>query len=610
MCRPLLAMPHFTERDTTSSSGKLLGSSFGSGGNATFDYIVVGGGTAGLVVATRLAEDPNTSVAVIEAGNFYEISNGIYSQVPLFGPLGSGKSPYDTAPLVDWQFVTEPQEGMLGAKVHYARGKCLGGSSARNYLTYHVGAKDSYERWANQTGDDDYRLENFMKYFKKSQNFVGPNGRPANATPEYDESTLSTGGLLTVTYPRYAMAFSSWAQRALQAIGVQPINGLTSGNLLGSSYQLLTEDATEFVRETSETAFLKKLGLTQSNLVVYQSTLATKITFNGTTASGVEIDMGGFPFTLTANKEVVLSAGAFQSPQLLMVSGIGPNDTLERFGIPVVKNLPGVGQNMEDHILGGPSYRVNVVTTSTASTGATAAEAMKQYLTSRSGILTGVGADFLAWEKLPKNLTSQMPPSVQSDLASLPAGWPDIEFFPTSAYYGYQENFLSDSPTDGYNYATVAVALAAPFSRGNVSIASASMADAPLINPNWLTHPTDQAVVVAGYKRARQVFAHMGNITIGDEYFPGPALGVRSDEEILAFARKSFGTVFHASCTCRMGKEEGDQDAVVDSKARVFGVEGLRVVDASSFALLPPGHPQATIYALAEKIADDIKNGA
>lgn len=108
--QPLLAMPHFTERDTTSSSGKLLGSSFGSGGNATFDYIVVGGGTAGLVVATRLAEDPNTSVAVIEAGNFYEISNGIYSQVPLFGPLGSGKSPYDTAPLVDWQFVTEPQE--------------------------------------------------------------------------------------------------------------------------------------------------------------------------------------------------------------------------------------------------------------------------------------------------------------------------------------------------------------------------------------------------------------------------------------------------------------------------------------------------------------------
>lgn len=279
--------------------------------------------------------------------------------------------------------------------MHYARGKCLGGSSARNYLTYHVGAKDSYERWANQTGDDDYRLDNFMKYFKKSQNFVGPNGRPANATPEYDESTLSTGGLLTVTYPRYAMAFSSWAQRALQAIGVRPINGLTSGNLLGSSYQLLTEDATEFVRETSETAFLKKLGLTQSNLVVYQSTLATKITFNGTTASGVEIDMGGFPFTLTANKEVVLSAGAFQSPQLLMVSGIGPKDTLERFAIPVVKNLPGVGQNMEDHILGGPSYRVNVVTTSTASTGATAAEAMKQYLTSRSGILTGVGADFL-----------------------------------------------------------------------------------------------------------------------------------------------------------------------------------------------------------------------
>ena len=187
-----------------------------------------------------------------------------------------------------------------------------------------------------------------------------------------------------------------------------------------------------------------------------------------------------------------------------------------------------------------------------------------------------------------------MPTSAQQDLSSLPSGWPDIEFFPTSAYYGYQENFLTDSPQDGYNYATVAVALAAPFSRGNVSIDSANMADPPLINPNWLTHPTDQAVVVAGYKRARELFSNMQEILIGPEYFPGAALNVTTDAQILDLARKSFGTVFHASCTCRMGMSN-DTMAVVDSKARVFGVQGLRVVDASSFALLPPGHPQATI---------------
>jgi len=484
---------------------------------------------------------------------------------------------------------------MNGASVHYARGKALGGSSARHFLTYQIGPKGSYQRWADQVGDTAYSWDRFLPYFQKSQDFSTPSGRPANATPAYDTATLRRGGPLSLTFAPYAMAFSSWAQRALTALGIKPINGFTSGSILGSSYQLLTLSKTS-VRESSETAFLQKIGLKRPNLVVYTPVMAQKILFDGTKATGVQINMNGIPFKLSAKKEVIVSAGAFQSPQLLMVSGIGPKDTLSKHSIPVVKDLPGVGQNMEDHILGGPAYRVNVLTTSAMANPLFAGKQVQDYLTSNSGMLTAVGADFLAFEKLPKNVTSKLPSSVQADLAKLPSDWPDIEFLCTSAYYGDQINFRTDAPVDGFNYATVAVALAAPLSRGNVTISAADMNTPPAINPNWLTHPTDQAVAVAGWKRARAVFENMRGVLLGQEYWPGA--NVTTDEQILRQVRQSFGTVFHASCTCKMGKSS-DPMAVVDSKARVFGVSGLRVVDASSFALLPPGHPQATVCELS-----------
>lgn len=480
---------------------------------------------------------------------------------------------------------------MNGASVHYARGKALGGSSARHFLTYQIGPKGAYQRWADQVGDQAYSWDRFLPYFQKSQDFSTPHDRPANATPAYDTATLKRGGPLSLTFAPYAMAFSSWAQGALAAIGVKPISGFTSGSVLGSSYQLLTLSKTS-VRESSETAFLQKTGLHRPNLVIYASVMAQKIFFDGTKANGVLISMNGIPFKLTAKKEVIVSAGAFQSPQLLMVSGIGPKDTLSKYGIPVVKDLAGVGQNMEDHVLGGPAYRVNVLTTSAMADPVFAGKQAQQYLTFNTGMLTGVGADLLAFEKLPNTLTAQLPSSVQADLARLPADWPDIEFFPTSAYYGDQVNFRTEGPVDGFNYATVAVALSAPLSRGSVSIDAADMDSPPVINPNWLTHPTDQAVAVAGWKRARSVFQNMRGVLLGPEYWPGA--NVTTDDQILRQVRQSFGTVFHASCTCKMGIAS-DPMAVVDSKARVFGVSALRIVDASSFALLPPGHPQATI---------------
>lgn len=201
-----------------------------------------------------------------------------------------------------------------------------------------------------------------------------------------------------------------------------------------------------------------------------------------------------------------------------------------------------------------------------------------------------------AWEKIPSSLRSNFSKTAKEALSKFPADWPEVEYLVTSAFFGYQQNFIQDAPTDGYQYSTMAVALITPLSRGTIDISSPNMTDPPLINPNWLTDPTDQEVIVAGYKRARQIMhtKAMGNITIGPEYFPGPALHVQSDAEILDFIRKSFNTVFHASSTCSMGTYS-DPNAVVDANAKVIGVQGLRVVDASAMPFLPPGHPVATI---------------
>lgn len=211
-----------------------------------------------------------------------------------------------------------------------------------------------------------------------------------------------------------------------------------------------------------------------------------------------------------------------------------------------------------------------------------------------------------AWEKIPDPLRSSFSQVATTDLSQFSEDWPEIEYINANGYFGYQQNFIQGGPNDGYNYATVAIALVAPLSRGTVDITSADASDLPLINPNWLTHPTDQAVAVAGYKRARQLFetAAMQPILIGPEYFPGTA-NVQTDEEILDIIRKSFGTVFHASATCAMGCVE-DQNAVVDSKARVIGVHRLRVVDASAFPFLPPGHPMATVCMCTQSIPRNI----
>ncbi|KAF2151621.1 GMC oxidoreductase [Myriangium duriaei CBS 260.36] len=584
------------------------------GSYAAYDYVIVGGGTGGLAIAARLASNPAITVAVIEAGGLYEVTSPVLASTPGGDVLFCGSDITDNNPLVDWSFVTQPQAGANQRKLHFARGKCLGGSSARNFMIYQRPTKDSMQQWADAVGDQSWNWDNSFQYFQKSCKFTPPNTgkRAANASAAYNAEAFSAaGGPLDVSYANYAQTFSSWMEESFNEIGIPTTEDFNSGSLMGCQYCSSTITPANENRASSQTTFLNSVS-GNTNIKIYQATLANRILFNSANkATGVQVSAAGLiPFTIFARKEVILSAGAFQSPQLLMVSGIGPAAQLKALDIPVIADRPGVGQNMTDHIFFGPAYRVTVDTfTKLANDLAyVLAEFATDYTLNQAGPLTNPVADFLGWEKVPAALRQGFSPSTQADLATYPEMWPELEYISAPGYVGNFGDLFLTQPKDGYQYATILATLVAPKSRGNVTITSASTAVLPQINPNWLTSNTDQQVAVAGYKRVRQAFASkaMSNIRIGAEYFPGPA--VQTDEQILDTIRDTLMTVWHPSVTCRMGRAD-DPNAVVDSKARVIGVSGLRVVDASSFALLPPGHPQSTIYMMAEKVAADILGG-
>lgn len=576
---------------------------------STFDYVIVGGGTAGLALADRLSLNSSIQVAVIEAGVHYEIANPLLSSTPAGDVFWAGSSPSDSNPLVDWSIVTQPQAGANSRRIHYPRGKCLGGSSARNFMLYQRGTVDSYSMWAKLVNDESYEWDALQPHFKRSVKFSPPGEmRAANASAGYDAAAFdSAGGPLRVSYANYASPFSSYIEGSLNEIGISEAKDFNSGRLMGAQYAASTINPTDAKRDSSETSFLKEAS-SRRNLHVFSATKAKKIIFSGEKATGVRVaGVLGLPFTINARREVIVSAGVFHSPQLLIVSGIGPLETLLKFNITPVSVLPGVGQNMWDHIFFGPSYRVKVDTfTRLANQPLYTAAQFVPFSTEQKGPLTNPVCDFLAWEKVPATLRSGFTQQSLDKLARFPADWPEIEYLSAPGYVGNFSSLPFTQPTDGYQYATIMAALVAPLSRGTVTVSSTNTDNLPIVDPRWLTDPADQEVAVAAYKRLRQAFASKAMAAVlADpvEFFPGPA--VKTDAQILETIRNTLHTVYHASGTCKMGTSE-DPTAVVDSAGRVFGTQALRVVDASSFALLPPGHPQSTVYMLAEKIAEGI----
>lgn len=471
------------------------------------------------------------------------------------------------------------------------------------------------QKWADDVADQSYTWDNFLPFYQKSCNYTPYNPALYNSTilPQPPGVFDPAGGPLEVSFSNYADAFGTWAQKAFTAVGMQILNSLNAGVLNGSAYSTLSIDPRNGYRSSSESSFLQAALQNGTAPMIYKNSLARRILFNGTTATGVLVTTAGpygippLNYTLTARKEVIVSAGAFQSPQLLMVSGIGPQATLQQYGIQVVKDLAGVGQNMWDHVLFGANRRVNVLTASASlNSPIVAAKGAAQFRTNGSGPLAAFGAGYYGWESLPQPYRSNLSSAAIAALATFPSDWPELEWLPISAYLGYQTNRQTEDPRDGYNYATINPGLIAPLSRGNVTISSADMTDPPILNPNWLSDPTDQEVAVQSFKRSREIWSVLAqnNITVGTaEYLPGR--NVTSDADILAYIQASLMTIYHAAATCKMGSSN-DSMAVIDSQARVYGTQNLRVVDASSFPFLPPGHPQSTVYALAEKIAANI----
>lgn len=434
--------------------------------------------------------------------------------------------------------------------------------------------------------------------------YTSPSVAFPNSSNTQDLSAFSaTGGPLEVSYGGYNDPFATWAQQGLESVGQKSIAGFQSGNLIGSAYFPSTIDPVKNTRSSSESSYLHSV-LNTTTLRVYNNTLAQKILFRGRAATAVQVSSGGSNYVLNARKEIIISAGTFQSPQLLMVSGIGPRKTLQGLGIPVLKDLAGVGQNLCDQAYFGTTFPVNVPTSSAGlNNPALAQAAVEAYQESASGPLSVAATGVLGWENLPSPYRENLTKNALDALNSFPADWPELEYLPVSGVLGFQRNYQKEDPLDGHNYATIATAVVAPLSRGNITINSTSMLDPPIINPNWLTHPVDIELAIASLKRQRQVWQRLGNLTTGPEKFPGDA--IQSDAEILNFIRESLAPLWHAAATCKMGRPS-DALAVVDPKMKVYGVRNLRVVDASSFPFLPPGHPQSTIYAVAEKIASEI----
>lgn len=590
---------------------RLFSSAFGyPGRNASYDYVVVGGGTSGLTLASRLAAT-SASVAVVEAGGFYEVENGNNSVVPLYSLTGIAfidPSPgFTPQPLMDWSLVSEPIPGAGGRQVHYAQAKTLGGSSSINTLSYIRPTKGTYDRWADTVGDDSFRWNSMLQYFKRSVDLTPPDEgkrNNTNATVLFDPNDFDDeGGPLQVSWNNWVDPTLTWLAQVLLSLGltISP-KGFSSGQLVGhGAWVPSTIEPEKAQRSTSESSFLRQ-AIKDTGIIVYTHSLATKILFNGTQAVGVSVNTQGVEYTLSATKEVILTAGTFHSPQLLQISGIGARGHLESLSIPVVADIPGVGQNLQDPILMSVSYPISTPSAqSLTNDPALNPGFINEYLKSGTGPYSSA-AGFLAHERLPNSTLTTLSEDARKKLASLPSDSPQLSFV-AGAY--------SSGP--GQTRGSLAAYMPLPFSRGNVTIASASVNDPPQIYLNWLSDTADVEVAVAAVKRLRAAwaspFANTPGFKTGPEASPGD--GVQTDDEILEFIRANTNQIWHPVSTAAMGREEDVAlgKAVVDSRGRVFGVQGLRVADASVFPFALPGHPQSAVYALAEKIADDIITG-
>lgn len=538
---------------------------------AQWDYIIVGGGSAGCVLANRLSADGSKQVLLLEAGKSD-------SSPMIHMPAGYAKTLSDAK--VNWLFTTETTPGSANRQHVWPRGKVLGGSSSINGLIYIRGQREDYDHWA-ELGCSGWDYESVLPYFKKSEKRIMNNGG------EVDTRWHGNHGELAVSdEPLQHPVNQALIEAGIETTGASrndDANGATQEGV--GYYQFTIENG----RRCSAAAAFLKPALKRSNLTVKTEAYAEKILFEGKRAHGVLIRYNNGKresvYTRDHDSEVLLCAGAVQSPQLLMLSGIGCGQTLQEHDINIVVNAPEVGQNLQDHYVTGVEYRMKVDASFNKYTrGLPLLQALLQYLFTKKGLLAMGPATVQAFVKSGDDVDR---PDLQYHMLPATA---DSEL-----YMNEQRIELTQWP--GY---TIAPCQVRPESRGHITLRSADPTAPPKIQPNYLSHPWDQEVLVRGLKLARDI----SNAPALDRYrdveeLPGEQ--VQTDEQWLDYAQRLGTTIYHPTSTCRMGN---DANAVVDCELRVNGVTHLRVIDASVMPTLISGNTNAPTIMIAEKAAD------
>ena len=524
------------------------------------DYIVVGAGSAGCVLANRLSANGKHTVCLLEAGP-PDRSPWIHI------PIGYGKTMFHK--VLNWGYYTEPDPNMLNRRIYWPRGRTLGGSSAINGLIYIRGQRRDYDDWA-AAGNPGWNWEDCLPYFRKLEN------NDLGAGP-----TRGTEGPLNATSIKTPHPLVEGLIGAAGALGLPHVTDFNSGDQEGVGYYQLT---TRNGRRCSTAVAYLRPARGRANLRIETGAHAMAVLFEGSRACGVRYRQDGQVRTLRARREVILCAGALQSPQLLQLSGVGPAALLRRFGIGVVRDLPGVGENLQDHLQIRLIYetRQPITTNDQLRTLHGRAAMGLQWLLFRGGPLAvGINQGGLFCRVDPASAT----PDTQFHFATLSADMAGGKVHPFSG-------------------CTYSVCQLRPSSRGTVQLRSADPFEAPAMQPNYLSTELDRRMTVAAVKYARRLAATEPLAGLMKrEFRPGP--DVRSDDEILHFCREYGATIFHPSGTAKMGPRS-DPMAVVDERLRVHGVSGLRVVDCSIMPTLVSGNTNVPVVMLAERAADFI----